>query len=100
MMILDPKTLHPRKGHLFAETLDGDYVSAGGLYVVSGDKNPKPFKCRVISTGAPFQEDGRPQKYRAAAGDTVYIKKQAGDVIFIKMKRYIMLKNADIIAVE
>lgn len=85
----------PLRGMLIGEIVDGDYQTESGLYVVSGMKNQKPRRVRILSTGAPFRKE-----YRAKVGDIAHFKLSAGRKLTIGRKRCLLLANEDIVGVE
>lgn len=100
--MLDIKTIKPTRGKLLAEPITGDYESASGLVVVRDIKKGRPpEKAKIIARGGPFYDKKRRvQVYRAAVGDMVYIKRQAGQPIYLNGKEFLVLKNEEIVGVE
>lgn len=100
-MKLDPKTIQPIAGKILAQALGGDYETDSGLYVVDSDPNAWPKKCLVVAVGGPFEDEkGKTQTYRAKPGQTVFIKKKAGQMLNLNRKKYLVLKNEEIVAVD
>ncbi len=98
-MILTDKKLYPLKGKVLAEDLTGDYVTESGLQVIQGDANAWPSKLRIVAVGDPFTDKkGKPKEYFAGMGDTIIIKKATGQMVWIGRKKYLFLKNEEIVA--
>ncbi len=100
-MNLNIEKIKPYPGKVFGRIIEGDYVSKGGIHVVTSTKTKKPEKVLVVSVGAPFKnEKDKFQEYYARVGDTAYFKKASGKKITINQKRYLFLDNCDIIATQ
>ena len=99
--MIDADSIKPTKGKIFGQILDGDYVTESGIIVVNSLKRKKPRCILVLAVGDAFcDKKGKPQTYRARPGQTAYFKLAAGKELTIDRKRYLIIENEDIVAVD
>lgn len=112
-------SLKPPPGHVIGEIVGTTFETPAGLSVVSSmKKNPKPERVIVVACGGPFfrqrrrtrkkSEEARyspcrhwwaSDSYAAEPGQIAYMKPGRGRRLEWKDKKYLCLKNDDIVGV-
>jgi chaperonin GroES len=91
--------LKPLADRVVVEPIERDEVTASGIYVPETAKE-KPQEGKVVAAG-PGQkdEDGDRLPMDVAVGDRVLYAKYAGTEVKLEEKKYLILKESDILAI-
>ena len=90
--------IQPTRGKFYCEVIKEEEITPSGIIIKADEK---PIKARVISVGVPqMDKKGKPIRPCAKPGDSVYYKRGFGKEVVMDRKRYIFLKNDEIVGVE
>ncbi len=90
--------LKPLADRLVVEPIERDEVTASGIYVPETAKE-KPQEGKVVAAGPGRKDDeGKRIPMEVAEGDRVLYAKYAGTEIKLEDKKYLILKESDILA--
>ena len=91
--------LKPLGSRVVIEPLEQEDVTAGGIVLPETAKE-KPQKGKVLSTGpGDRDEDGKRIAMDVAVGDTVLFAKYAGTEIKVDGKKWLILRESDLLAI-
>ena len=91
--------LKPLADRLVVEPTERDQVTASGIFVPETAKE-KPQEGKVVAAGPGRRDDeGERIPMDVAAGDRVLYAKYAGTEIKLEDKKYLILKESDILAI-
>jgi chaperonin GroES len=91
--------LKPLADRLVVEPTEREEVTASGIYVPETAKE-KPQEGKVVAAGPGRRdEDGERVPMDVAVGDRVLYAKYAGTEIKLEDKKYLILKESDILAI-
>lgn len=91
--------LKPLADRLVVEPIERDEVTASGIYVPETAKE-KPQEGKVVAAGPGRRdESGKRVEMDVQEGDRVLYAKYAGTEIKLSDKKYLILKESDILAV-
>ncbi len=76
---------------------EAEEVTKGGIFLPSASKEKSQF-ARVVAVGKGGEIDGKMQEMQVKEGDRVLFSKYAGSEIELDGKKYIILRQADILA--
>jgi chaperonin GroES len=90
--------LKPLADRLVVEPIERDEVTASGIYVPETAKE-KPQEGKVVAAGPGRKDDeGKRIRMEVTEGDRVLYAKYAGTEIKLEDKKYLILKESDILA--
>jgi len=91
--------LKPLADRLVVEPIERDEVTASGIYVPETAKE-KPQEGKVVAAGPGRRdESGKRVEMDVQEGDRVLYAKYAGTEVKLSDKKYLILKESDILAV-
>jgi chaperonin GroES len=91
--------LKPLADRLVVEPIEQEEVTASGIYVPETAKE-KPQEGKVIAVGPGRRDDdGNRIEMDVAKGDKVLYAKYAGTEVKLEGKKYLILKESDILAI-
>jgi chaperonin GroES len=91
--------LTPLGDRVIVEPIEGEDVTAGGIILPETAKE-KPQKGKVLAAGPGSRdEDGKRIAMDVKVGDTVLYAKYGGTEVKIKDKKYLILRENDILAI-
>ncbi len=91
--------LRPLADRLVVEPIEREEVTASGIYVPETAKE-KPQEGKVIAVGPGQKDDeGKRLPMDVAMGDRVLYAKYAGTEVKLEEKKYLILKESDILAI-
>jgi len=91
--------LKPLADRLVVEPIERDEVTASGIYVPETAKE-KPQEGKVVAAGPGRRdESGKRVEMDVQEGDRVLYAKYAGTEVKLNDKKYLILKESDILAV-
>jgi len=91
--------LKPLADRLVVEPIEREEVTASGIYVPETAKE-KPQEGKVVASGPGRRdEDGERVPMDVKEGDRVLYAKYAGTEIKLEDKKYLILKESDILAI-
>lgn len=91
--------LKPLGSRVVVEPLEENEVTAGGIVLPETAKE-KPQKGVVLSVGpGDRDEDGKRIAMDVAVGDTVLFAKYGGTEIKVEGKKYLILRESDLLAI-
>ena len=91
--------LKPLADRLVVEPIERDEVTASGIYVPETAKE-KPQEGKVVAAGPGRKDDeGKRIPMDVAEGDKVLYAKYAGTEVKLEDKKYLILKEGDILAI-
>ena len=91
--------LKPLADRLVVEPTERDQMTASGIFVPETAKE-KPQEGKVVAAGPGRRDDeGERIPMDVAAGDRVLYAKYAGTEIKLEDKKYLILKESDILAI-
>ncbi len=91
--------LKPLADRLVVEPIERDEVTAGGIYVPETAKE-KPQEGKVAAAGPGRRdESGKRVEMDVHEGDRVLYAKYAGTEVKLSDKKYLILKESDILAI-
>ena len=91
--------LKPLADRLVVEPIEGDEVTASGIYVPETAKE-KPQEGKVVAAGPGRKDDdGKRIPMDVATGDRVLYAKYAGTEVKLEGEKYLILKESDILAI-
>ncbi len=91
--------LRPLADRLVVEPIERDEVTASGIYVPETAKE-KPQEGKVVAVGPGQKDDeGKRLPMDVAMGDRVLYAKYAGTEVKLEDKKYLILKESDILAI-
>ena len=91
--------LKPLADRLVIEPTERDEITASGIYVPETAKE-KPQEGKVVAAGPGRRdEDGKRIEMDVKEGDRVLYAKYAGTEVKLQEKKYLILKESDILAV-
>ncbi len=91
--------LKPLADRLVVEPTEQDEVTASGIYVPETAKE-KPQEGKVVAAGPGRKDDdGKRIPMDVTTGDRVLYAKYAGTEIKLEAKKYLILKESDILAI-
>lgn len=91
--------LKPLGDRLIVEPIEQEEVTASGIVLPETAKE-KPMQGKVLATGpGARKEDGTRIQMDVAEGDTVLYAKYAGTEVKIDNKKYLIMKETDILAI-
>jgi chaperonin GroES len=91
--------LKPLADRLVVEPIEGEEITASGIYVPDTAKE-KPQEGKVLAVGPGRKdEDGDRIAMDVAEGDRVLYAKYAGTEVKLDDKKYLILKESDVLAI-
>ena len=91
--------LKPLADRLVVEPSEGEEMTASGIYVPETAKE-KPQEGTIVAVGPGRKnEDGKRIEMDVAEGDKVLYAKYAGTEVKLSDKKYLILKESDILAI-
>jgi chaperonin GroES len=91
--------LKPLADRLVVEPIERDEVTASGIYVPETAKE-KPQEGKVLAVGPGRRDDeGKRVPMDVAEGDRVLYAKYGGTEVKIEDKKYLILKESDVLAI-
>ena len=91
--------LKPLGDRLIVEPIESEEVTAGGIVLPETAKE-KPQQGKVLAVGPGRRDDsGNRIEMDVKEGDTVLYGKYAGTEVKIENKKYLILKESDILAI-
>jgi chaperonin GroES len=91
--------LRPLADRLVVEPIEREEVTASGIYVPETAKE-KPQEGKVVAAGPGQKDDeGKRLPMDVAVGDRVLYAKYAGTEVKLEEKKYLILKESDILAI-
>jgi len=91
--------LKPLGDRLIVEPIEQEEMTASGIVIPETAKE-KPMQGKVIAIGpGARQEDGSRLAMDVSTGDTVLYAKYAGSEVKIENKKYLILKESDVLAI-
>ncbi|MBE3549958.1 MAG: Heat shock protein 60 family co-chaperone GroES [Brockia lithotrophica] len=90
--------LKPLSDRVVVEPLEREERTAGGI-VLPDTAKEKPQEGRVVAVGPGRYEDGKLVPMEVKVGDRVIFSKYAGTEVKVKDKEYLILREADILAI-
>jgi chaperonin GroES len=91
--------LKPLADRLVVEPIEGEEITASGIYVPDTAKE-KPQEGKVLAVGPGRKdEDGDRVAMDVAEGDRVLYAKYAGTEVKLDDKKYLILKESDVLAI-
>jgi chaperonin GroES len=91
--------LKPLGDRLIVEPAEGEEVTASGIVLPETAKE-KPQKGTVLAVGPGRRDDeGKRIKMDVKEGDTVLYAKYAGTEVKLDNKKYLILKESDVLAI-
>ena len=91
--------LKPLGDRLIVEPIEQEEMTASGIVIPETAKE-KPMQGKVLAVGpGARQEDGSCIAMDVSTGDTVLYAKYAGTEVKIENKKYLILKETDVLAV-
>ena len=91
--------LKPLADRVVVEPIERDEVTASGIYVPETAKE-KPQEGKVVAAGPGRKdEEGKRIAMDVAEGDRVLYAKYAGTEVKLEDKKYLILKESDILAI-
>jgi len=90
--------LKPLSDRVVVEALEREERTAGGI-VLPDTAKEKPQEGRVVAVGPGRYEDGKLVPMELKVGDRVIFSKYAGTEVKVKDKEYLILREADILAI-
>ena len=91
--------LKPLSDRLIVEAIEPEGMTASGIILPESAKE-KPMQGKVLATGpGAHQEDGSRMAMDVSTGDTVLYAKYAGTEVKIESKKYLILKETDVLAI-
>ena len=93
--------LNPLHDHLIIEAVDPrDQATASGIIIPDTANNEKPQQGKVTAVGpGKLLENGARAAMSVKVGDTVVFKKYAPDEVKVGGKEYLVISEADVLAV-
>ena len=77
---------------------EADEITKGGIILPSASKEKSQF-AKVVAVGKGGELDGKKENMQVKVGDRVLYSKYSGSEIELEEKKYIILRQADILAV-
>jgi chaperonin GroES len=91
--------LRPLADRLVVEPIEGEEMTASGIYVPETAKE-KPQEGKIVAVGPGRKdEDGERIAMDVSEGDRVLYAKYAGTEVKLGDKKYLILKESDILAI-
>ena len=91
--------LKPLGGRVIVEPIEQEEMTAGGIILPETAKE-KPQQGKVIAAGPGARdEDGKRMALDVQVGDTVLFAKYAGTEIKMDGKKYLIMKESDVLGV-
>jgi chaperonin GroES len=91
--------LKPLGARVVVEPIEQEEITAGGIVLPETAKE-KPQKGKVVSVGpGDRDEDGKRIAMDVKTGDTVLFQKYGGTEIKIENKKYLILRESDLLAI-
>jgi chaperonin GroES len=91
--------LKPLGDRLIVEPIEQDEVTASGIVLPETAKE-KPMQGSVLAAGPGVRkEDGSRAEMEVSVGDTVLYAKYAGTEVKLDGKKYLILKETDVLAI-
>jgi len=91
--------LTPLGDRVIVEPLEGEEVTAGGIILPETAKE-KPQQGKVLAAGPGARDDdGKRVAMDVKVGDTVLYAKYSGTEVKIKDKKYLILRENDVLAI-
>jgi len=91
--------LKPLADRLVVEPTEGEDMTASGIYVPETAKE-RPQEGKVVAAGPGRKDDdGKRIPMDVAEGDRVLFAKYAGAEVKLEEKKYLILKESDILAI-
>ena len=91
--------LKPLNDRLIVEPIEQEEMTASGIVLPETAKE-KPVRGKVLAIGpGARQEDGSRLAMDVSQGDTVLYAKYAGAEVKIENKKYLILKETDVLAI-
>ncbi len=92
--------LKPIGEYILVEATEEDEVTASGLIIQTSGKGEKPQKGKIIALGTGKKDDnGKVVPFNVSEGDVVMFKKYAPEEVELDGKKYLLMREADILAV-
>lgn len=93
----DVDSFTPMYDRVLVELIETENVSAGGIFIPDTIKD-KPSKGRIVKTGpGKLLQDGSVRKLRLDVGGTVLFGKYAGMEVKLDDKKYLLLREEEIL---
>ncbi|MCL4304136.1 MAG: co-chaperone GroES [Anaerolineae bacterium] len=91
--------LKPLGDRLIVEPIEQEEMTAGGIVLPETAKE-KPMRGKVLAIGpGSRKEDGSRIAMDVSTGDTILYAKYAGAEVKIESKKYLILKETDVLAI-
>lgn len=92
--------LKPIGEYILVEASEEDEVTASGLIIQTSGKGERPQKGKIIALGTGKKdESGKVIAFNVSEGDVVMFKKYAPEEVELEGKKYLLMKETDILAV-
>ncbi len=92
--------LTPIGEYILIEPMEEEETTASGLIVQSSSKGERPQKGKIIALGTGKTNDnGEKVPFNVEVGQNVLFKKYAPEEVELKGKKYLLMRESDLLAV-
>lgn len=92
--------IKPIGGYIMVEPIEEEEKTASGLIIQSAGKGERPQKGKIIELGTGARDDdGKLISFNVKVGQVVLFKKYAPEDIELDGKKYLLMKESDLLAV-
>ena len=91
--------LKPLQDYVVLEKLKEEEKTESGIILTTGKAKDEPGRGIVLAVGPGRKEDGKVIPVELTEGQNVIYKKYSGTEVTVDKKEYLLIKEADIIAV-
>lgn len=92
--------IKPVGDYVLVEPLEEEEVTTSGLIIQSSNKGERPQKGKIVALGTGKKdESGKKIAFSVEAGDVILFKKYAPEDIELDGRKYLLMKEADILGV-
>src|SRR5260221_7429281 len=99
-MAKDKINIKPVGEYILVEALDEEETTASGLILQTNSKGERPQRGKIVALGTGTKDDkGNNVPFNVEVGQNVMIKKYSPEDIEMDGKKYLLMKESDILAV-
>jgi chaperonin GroES len=93
-------SIRPIGAYILVEPVEEEQTTASGLIIQTSSKGERPQKGRIVALGTGSRnESGKIEEFNVEIGQMVMFKKYSPEEVELDGKKYLLMKEADILAV-
>ena len=99
-MAKDILNIRPVGEYILVEPIEEESTTASGLIIQTSGKGERPQRGKIVALGTGKRnEEGKLVEFNVEVGQEVLFKKYSPEDIELKGKKYLLMKEGDILAI-